>query len=239
MNIAIVDDTELEAKIITKFIKEYSAQNKIKSEISYFNRAEDFLKNYSPYKYTVIFMDIYMEGITGIDAARQILQKDSDAKVVFLTSSPDHMADALMMHAFDYLQKPTDKDRFFHLMDDITKKQTSIRKNLYFTFEKKDYSIDVSDIISICSNGHYVDIKLTSGEIYKPYLTFSSIYDELSDGSFLLINRGILVNMDYVSSFESGICNLKDETILPINIKKKKALEQTWENYKFTKRFNH
>ena len=231
MNIAIVDDTELEAKIITKLIKEYSAQNKIKSEISYFKKAEDFLIDYTQYKFTVIFMDIYMEGISGIEAAKQILQKDSSAIVVFLTSSPDYMADALMMHAFDYLQKPVDKDRLYHLMDDITKRQTSIRQNLIFTYEKTEYSIDINDIISVCSNGHYVEIKVLSGEVYKPYLTFSSVSEELSDNRFLLINRGVLVNMDYITGFENGVCNLNDESSLPINIKKKKSLEQIWQNY--------
>ena len=67
-------------------------------------------------------------------------------------------------------------------------------------------------------------------------MTFTEAESVLTqDGRFLLINRGTLVNMDYITEFKNGICVIKDVIHLPYNVKKHKELEQTYHNYMFSK----
>jgi len=55
------------------------------------------------------------------------------------------------------------------------------------------------------------------------------------DKRFLLVNRGVLVNMDYILHFDGGTCVMTGEVIFPVNLRKSKLMEQTWQNYMFTK----
>lgn len=246
MNVAIVDDERREAEEVSKAIKEYASVNKLEIDISYFENAADFLRDYAPFRYTIIFMDIYLsgpsspdsaaskDGITGIDVAGQILQKDADALIVFLTTSADHMSDALMMHAYDYIRKPADKPRVFRLLDDVMDRCTEVRKILSFTVGKTEYRLDNSDIVSICADGHYLSITDIKGTEYKPYGTFSSISEQLADDKrFLTVNRGVMVNMDCISGFSDGVCIMCGDIRIPVKTKSVKQLEQTWHNYVF------
>lgn len=75
------------------------------------------MKNYRPCQYAAVFLDIYMNGITGIETAEVIRKTDANLLLIFITSSPEHMADAFRIHAYEYVTKPFEKSRIFRLMD--------------------------------------------------------------------------------------------------------------------------
>lgn len=65
-------------------------------------------------------------------------------------------------------------------------------------------------------------------------MTYSSVIGVLSgEKRFLEVNRGVLVNMDRITGFNEGECMLCSSIRVPISFKKKKSLEQTWQNYMF------
>ena len=74
MNIAIVDDEPKEIDSFRSVIKEYSQMAGVEIAVSVFHSAEEFLKGYRPLAYTAIFMDIFMSGMTGVDAAKRSLK---------------------------------------------------------------------------------------------------------------------------------------------------------------------
>lgn len=84
MNIAIVDDDIRECDKLSETIKEYAAQARLPLTLSVYHSAEEILASYRPYAFTAIFMDVYMDGMTGVDAARDILAADSHAIIIFL-----------------------------------------------------------------------------------------------------------------------------------------------------------
>ena len=236
MNVAIVDDIKTEAETLSALIREYSALNQLDTEISYFESAEALLASYTPFQFTVIFMDIYMEGMTGLKASEQILEMDRDALIVFITSSDDHMSEAFRLHAYEYLEKPAEKSRVFHLMDDLMKKTTLVCPSLCFNCGREEYRLKYSEIISACADRHNVEIRDTTGKEYRAYLPFYAVSEPLGrDSRFLLVNRGVLVNMDHITHFEKGVCYLTGSVCFPVNMRKSRGLEQTWQNYMFNK----
>ena len=236
MNIAIVDDEAMDIKQIDKILRLYASLHKSEIEIESFQNPEDFLASYTPYKYTVIFLDIYMLGSDGVTTAEKIREKDPEAVVVFLTSSADHMSSAFSLHAYDYVLKPAEKERIFRLMDDITRQATKDGKTFLFLDGKTECRLRFRDIVGVRSNGHYLHITDVDMKEYKSRMTFSEAESTLcEDGRFLLINRGTLVNMDHVTDFSNGICVIRNAIHLPYNVKKQKELEQTYRNYMFSK----
>ena len=118
MNIAIADDSAGDRDALSSILKEYAAVNGMDIRIHPFESAQELLEGYWPLRYTVIFLDIYMDGTDGVTAAENIRGKDKDTFMVFLTTSREHYLKAFHTHAFDYIEKPADPDKIYRVMDE-------------------------------------------------------------------------------------------------------------------------
>lgn len=236
MNIAIVDDRKEDREKLGGILLEYAADSGEKLNIEHFDSAEALLDNYQPFLYAILFLDIYMDGMTGMQAAKIIRETDRDVILVFLTTSEEHHVEALHNHAFDYIEKPADPAQVFRIMDDILKRKTDLTQSLSFSVNRTKYHLALNDIVAISASSHNVEIYDKYGNTYAPRLTFSSVCDEIfQDKRFLLIMRGVIVNMDFIQSFRSGVCHLESGMQFPCNLRKEKQFISTWQNYIFQK----
>lgn len=235
MNIAIVDDEPKEIDSFRSVIKEYSQMAGVEIAVSVFHSAEEFLKNYRPLAYTAIFMDIFMSGMTGVDAAKKVLEADRHAIIIFLTSSDGFMGDALSLHAYDYIEKPAEKSRIFKVMDDVLMKKTEYdaTPRLSFTSERQDCSIPFTDIMYIrTAERNYLEIVEAPGKPYKARLSFSGIQEALSnDRRFVSITRGVMVNLGFVKNVEDNVCITEDGERFPIASNLSGSFKNIWQNY--------
>ena len=152
-----------------------------------------------------------------------------------MSSSSDDYPAAFRLHAYDFLQKPTEKKRIFELLDDIMARKTAICGSLEFICEKETVRLTYNRIAAVCANGHYSDISDETAKLWSSHSSYSTLLELLSaDKRFLESNRGIIVNMDMMTSFDAGACILRNGIRLPMNVKRRKAIEQTWQNYILT-----
>ncbi len=244
MKIAVVDDQISEISFLCGIIESYAEDKGLSLELSRFQSGEELLAGYQPYTYSVIFLDIYMGNMSGVDAAKLIRDKDSETPIVFLTSSRDHMKDAFDVHAFQYLDKAEEtlRDSVCRLLDELFKDLADPSPYLCFAEGKEEKRVYYADIIYVKSSNHNIDILDCAHHIYSPRRTYSSVYDVLiSDGRFLQINRGILVNMDRIIDFAASedsrqfTCVLEGDIKLPVSINDRKAIVERRQNYVFHK----
>ena len=238
MNIAIVDDRKEERDLLKSLLLEYAATNSIEISLHEFPCGEDFLTEHSPFGFTVIFLDIYMDGMTGVETAERIRETDKDTPVIFLTTSREHMGNAFSIHAFDYIEKPADREKLFKCMDYLLKTKTVLySETLDFSQDRTDHRLPFPDIVSVnTAETNYLDITDRKGEVYHIRMTFSAVSERLcKDCRFLPVNRGLLINMDYIMRFEDGSCVLKDGREYRVFTKKIKETEQKWQNYIFNR----
>lgn len=234
MKIAIVDDIEAEVRKIDDLLNEYSGLKELEIQTETYHSAESFLSDFNTKAFNLVFMDIYMDGITGVEAAQEISRKNSDVLIVFLTTSPDHMQEAFRIHAFDYIAKPVEKDRFFGVMNDVQARLAKKQPDPVLTFisQRNEISLYYSEIAAITSLGNYLEISIKSGKVYKTRMTFSVISEQLlQDSRFLIINRGVLVNMDFVIDISEKSCAIMNGIQFPVNTREHKKMRQTWLNY--------
>lgn len=91
MKLAIVDDNKLEQELIFNTLRTYEHERNISLDISSYSDGNPFLNTYVPGDFDLIFMDIYLNELNGIDIVRKIRQMDSKVMIVFLTASKEHM----------------------------------------------------------------------------------------------------------------------------------------------------
>ncbi len=73
----------------------------------------DLLASMERENYDLLFLDVLMPGLSGIQAAREIRQKNENIKIVFLTSSPEYAVESYSVQATNYLLKPATEERLF------------------------------------------------------------------------------------------------------------------------------
>ena len=184
--------------------------------------------------FDLIFMDIYLNELNGINIVRKIRQMDSKVMIVFLTTSKEHIFEAAPFHFFDYILKPFESTQIFHVLDDALALLPEQEAELSFEYRSFDVHFPLSKIQYIYSNNHEVIIHTTNGT-HAFRLPFYSVTDHLDDSRFLQCNRGIMLNMDYIKTMESDYFEMTDPKCFPIKTKGRKQIREQYIKYQFLK----
>lgn len=117
MNIAIIDDISTDAEDLKNIAVFYFEKKQIQAEIYQFFSAEEFFEDYQPGKFQILFLDIYMNGMTGMEAARRIRRQSDDCILVFVTTSSDFAVESYDVGASYYLLKPFQPEKLCSILD--------------------------------------------------------------------------------------------------------------------------
>lgn len=236
MQFALIDDAAAEREQAMRLFDAYAEEKQLDFSVKAFDSGESFLSGFTPYAYDIIFMDIYMSGMNGIETAKKLRETDNRSLLVFLTSSGEHMGHAFSVHAFDYIEKPLERAKFFACLTDCLAVLPSPEKYLSFSCGGVDIRLYYSEIACLVSSGHSTVVRCVSGREYTVYGAFSVFTKDVAqEGRFLLVSRGILVNMDHISGFEENYCILQNGMTVPVTQRKQRQLAQLWHNYNFAK----
>lgn len=236
LHIAIIDDSRAEQLHIQQLLFNYGHDCGIDIQSDVYSSSDSFLSSLSGKHYDVVFSDIYMNDTSGIEMADIFRHSFPTTPIIFITTSSEHHADAFCVHAFDYLKKPVTQEQIHKVMNDLSYFKHTSTDNNYITLsiDRKAIPVLYSDIRYISSDSNYLLIH--TDEILRCRMPFKKLVSMLDDSRFLVINRGILVNLDHVLSMNTGCCHMTDEMILPINTKRLKGIQQAYINRQFEKR---
>lgn len=155
MRIALVDDSEIERGILLSLITDYGCEKQILFESDCFDSGDAFLSSFSSDKYDIVFMDIFMNGMSGVETASKMRQIDSHVILIFLTASADYMPDAFRVHAFHYILKPYQKDAIFACLNDASLHLPASETFISFSVNAIEVRIFASQIVCIVADSHY------------------------------------------------------------------------------------
>lgn len=237
MNIACVDDNREVLQQLESLLERYGEWNHLDIDCTCFDNTKLFLDDVQRKQYSIVFMDIYFDGqeMTGIDTARKLWQKDPQCIIVFLTTSSDHMPEALAVHAFSYVIKDTLDSQVQNVLDDAIR-VLPVEKNLTISQGGQKLAIPHHKILCVYTDGHYLNIRILDNEPLHIRMTFRELLNQLdAEEQFLQINKGVLVNMDHIQNIEEGNCEMIDGTWLPVRYRDRNLLIATWRSHQFNK----
>ena len=237
MDIALVDDSRKDLESLSDMLSTYAVRSGQPLEIHAFSGGEALMREFLPHRYAIIFLDIYMEGISGIETAKQIRASDEDVCLVFLTTSTEHQAEAIHFHVFDYLNKDAEQDAVFNVMDRILRRSTDMEEQrLDFTVDRMPVSLPLKEVVYLTSDRNYLMIHDCHGREYRTRMTFSAVLSALkSDSRFVQILRGVIVNLEYIQDLSGNTCLLQGNIRLPVSIRLNDRIDRIWTNYTFAK----
>lgn len=237
MNIAVVDDNRQESALLTRFLHQYEEKYGFNMTISCFPDGEDLIASLRKTDYMIVFLDIFMEHMNGIETAKKLWESDPQCLIIFLTVSQEHIWQAANLHCFDYIdKKELTKERIFHVLSDIRRRLPAIHQTLDFFSGSQQIQLPIHRIQHILSDNNYTIFKMTDGTEYRYRVSFRNI-SELTEctGGFLNCNRGILLNMDYIIQEEADVYVMENGQRFPIRRADRTFIKNTYHNYQFEK----
>lgn len=233
INIAICDDIAEDLESISSCVSKNFNELDISFKISSFSEGQDLIEhiNLSKELYDIIFLDIYMKDLNGIDIAKKIRESDKECKIIFVTSSKDHAIDSYDVRAIYYILKPINEEKLGNAIKIAIEALDKENKQIVIKNRKGTYRIPYKDILYAESKARVVNIHLRSGEVISFYSKLDDFIQSLQDERFLKCHKSFLVNMDYILKIENANIFIGNDITIPISGTNIAVIKESYFNY--------
>jgi DNA-binding LytR/AlgR family response regulator len=194
LDIAVVDDEKAIREHICGLVEERQPESRIEA----YATGEELLA--SGKRFDIVFLDIQMEGMNGIEAARSLREKQGDTVLVFITGIKDYVFDAFDLYAFQYLLKPIDERKFAEVLERAVRESAKKKERRVLFIKSRNLTLDQSEILYIESRAKKVEIH-TVRQTIEIYAAMDELEGQLGE-NFYRCHRAYIVNMDCITEYD-------------------------------------
>lgn len=208
LRIAIVEDETPHAELLTQQIESWQKQQNMENVglevvIRHFCHASAFFFAWEEESYDMIFLDIQMPGINGMEAARKIRETDGEVKLVFTTGIADYMQEGYEVEAVRYLLKPITREKLWQCLDRLRQAPAPSQRLVFQTLEGV-VKVSEQEIEYFEARGHYTICHLWEGQLLpgqdavtevKLRESFNALCERLSARPFVRCHRSFLCSI--------------------------------------------
>lgn len=235
LNIAICDDVNQEILTIRKKLQTYQQTHSDFTYIEHiYHSGEELVSAYEAgTTFDIIYLDIYMTGINGVEVAKHLRHTGYKGQLAFLTSSEAHALEAYQVDATSYLLKPVTQEVLSDSMDKLRILiQAALPRVILLRSSGEDYSIALDTITYTETNGHYQEVHLANGDMLPVRSTVTSLFENLNLPCFMLVGRSYILNFNFVRKISpSGITMNDGSNLFPPRGSLHKIREQYFKFY--------
>ncbi len=228
MRIAIIDDDRRIYEHLQTYLGELLGAA---AELTYFPSGEDFLRVWQPGAFDLIILDIFMDGINGMDTAREIRKSDIEVRIVFSTTSNEFASESYEVGACYYLHKPFGKDRIKAMLDRIDLSQIEKMRSVQLP---DGSDIMLRSILYADYSSHCTTLHCKHGKNISVRASFSEVERLLCPYPYFFIpSKGLIVNFYEVAAQNADTFTMSDGSRIPISRRKAKEVTEAYSSFLF------
>lgn len=212
----IIDDEPLAVKVLQSHLKEFQNMELIAT----FNTAISAVPMIDSNEVDVIFLDINMPKMSGLDFLRTLTIKPL---IVITTAYREYAVESFDLDVLDYLVKPIPFGRFLKAINKIANRinlenerssEVSLSEEpfIFLKVDKKLMKVKLNDILYIESLKDYIKVITTLGD-YLVHKTMASISEELSGDNFIRVHRSFTISLSKITSVEGNSVEIANRRI--------------------------
>lgn len=233
MKVAFVDNNRQDMDNLTSSITKYSNESFDITSYDTYSNGESFLSEFCANKYDIVFLDIFMDTLSGVDVAFEIRKSDQNVKIVFCTTSNEFATESYQVDAFYYLVKPFSDRSIKQLIHKLSSLDFELSQFIRISDNIKIYP---RNIIYTEYENHKIIIHQKDGNnlcIRMP----QHQWEELICNYSYIVNcfKGIIVNLYEVESKTDNSFSMSNGETLPISRRNIKEMNTIYSDFLFQK----
>lgn len=207
IKVSIIEDEPEIRKLLCRIIEKQDGFQVVSESGSFSEAITDFNKFHPD----VVFVDIDLNGESGLECAKVMTQLNPKLKVIFATAHSEYMANAFEIYAFDYLVKPFDVERVIRTLkrvseSDLQSQEMVIQpekhsEKLMIKGKEQIAFIDKEDIIFI-ERKESNTIIVTKDEVYRTSVSLSSLEERLDFKDFMRSHKSYIISLHRITKIE-------------------------------------
>jgi len=214
MRCLIVDDNQLARMVMKQLVSQVQILELV-AECNDAMQAYNYLNNG---QVDLLFLDIEMPGMTGIELTKKLGNKRP--LIIFTTAKTDYAVEAFELNVIDYIVKPVSLARFLQAVEKAKETLESNKQEVKieakeFVFVKDNgilKKLNLDDILYLEAMGDYVKVH-TAQKFHVLHSTLKSIEEKLPLNKFLRIHRSYIVSIQKIDFIQDGIISIGKSTI--------------------------
>lgn len=218
VRVAIVEDEAELRDYYGKMVETWSKAGNLRLNITFVESSEEYLFKYDrPNIFDIIFLDICMKNMNGMELAHEIRKFDRNVQIVFITGKAEYVFEGYEIGAVRYLIKPVEESELAKTLDACMEKLGSSRED-YFTikYQGENLRLSRSEIMFVKVDGHYLQMR-TADKVYEWKDSLKEMMSKLDSTRFVMANRSAVVNLEFVSKITREECILENGETIPVS----------------------
>lgn len=218
VRVAIVEDeTELH-DYYGKMIEAWGNARDIRVITTFIENSEEYLFKYDRQNmFDIIFLDVCMKDMNGMELAHEIRKFDRNVQIVFLTGNAEYVFEGYEIGAVRYLIKPVEENELAKALDACMEKLGSSREDyLTIKYQGENLRLPRNEIVLIKVDGHYLQMQ-TTDMVYEWKGSLKEMMDKLDPARFVMANRSAVVNLEFVNKITREECILENGETIPVS----------------------
>lgn len=234
INIAVVDDQKEFLELIVDRIQ-FSCNGREDVRIFSYLAATTMIEEIDGgARYDVVFCDIEMDGIDGIELGKILKGKWPTMYLVYLTSYSEYAAESYIVAAFQYILKQDMAVRLPRVLEELlVKVEQEHKKYRIISSVEEKKKVMYTDMILLTKekSSKYVEFTTTEG-IVRERNTLDNILQEINCREFVLVDRGVVVNMKHIMKIKGDVLYLSNRQEIHVSRKRlqevKRLITEYW-----------
>lgn len=212
INVGIIEDELFFKEQLLEYLDKWASENVCDIVYHTETSGEDFL-SHPPEQLDILFLDIQLDGINGVELAYQLRDKHYTFEIVFLTGFREYVFQGYQVRALNYLLKPVSYTDVKKCMD-IILEQTKM-KHYIFKNKQTIFKIPYSNILYYTSCRHYIDITTTE-TTHRQLGSLKVILPSLPP-QFMQCHRTTIVNIHHIQCINGAYITMSNDVTLPVS----------------------
>lgn len=234
MKIAVCDDEIQFIDTVCILLEQWAKKHGIELAIYQFTNGDDLITAHQNECMDLIFLDVIMPLLNGMDTARELRNNNQMVPIIFLTSSREFAVASYEVKALNYLIKPVEDIKLFSILDEFLKTYENPKETFTARTSIGFCKIIIDDVDYLEAQNKQVIVYLSNGTTIEIRELFSKCEEIFTlEKGFFKCHRSYIVHLSHVEQFTKTQINTNNGSILPISRNSYCAFKEAYFSYMF------